>query len=58
MVMNGMYWVMGVTGDLATEMSVIFGLGGVVQPDQLGALGAVLVQSDWVVWVLCRISTN
>jgi hypothetical protein len=38
--------------------SVIFGSGGAVQPDRLGAHGAVLVWSDWVVWVLRMISTN
>jgi hypothetical protein len=38
---NGMYWVMGVTGDMATKTSVIFGSGGAVRPDQLGAPGAV-----------------
>jgi hypothetical protein len=56
--MNGMYWVMGVTGDMATETSVIFRLGGAVRPDRLGVLGAVLVWFDLVVWVLRRISTH
>jgi hypothetical protein len=43
---NGMYWVMGVTGDMATETSVIFGSGGVVRSNRLGAPGAVLVWSN------------
>jgi hypothetical protein len=38
---NEMYWVMGVTGDMATEMFMIFGLGGAVRPNWLGAPGAV-----------------
>jgi hypothetical protein len=55
---NGMYWVMGVTRHMATETSEIFGSGGAVRPDRLGAPSAVLVWSDWVVWVLWRIGTN
>jgi hypothetical protein len=43
---NGIYWVMGIIGDMPTEMSMIFGLGGVVRPDRLGAPGAVLLWSD------------
>jgi hypothetical protein len=43
---NEMYWVMGVTGDMVTETSAIFGLGGAVRPDWLGAPGVVLVWSD------------
>jgi hypothetical protein len=41
--MNGMCWVMGVTGDMVTETSMIFGSGGEIRPDRLGAAGAVLV---------------
>jgi hypothetical protein len=36
--MNGMCWVMGVTGDMVTETSMIFGSGGEIRPDRLGAV--------------------
>jgi hypothetical protein len=42
---NGMYWVMGVTGDMVTETSMIFESGSAVRPERLGSPGAVLVWS-------------
>jgi hypothetical protein len=42
---NGMYWVMGVIGDMVTETSMIFESGSAVRPERLGSPGAVLVWS-------------
>jgi hypothetical protein len=58
---NGNEWNVlghGGHGDMATETSMILGLGGVVWPYQLDVSGVVVVWSDWVAWVVHRISTQ